>query len=187
MDILALLEKLDAYISECGRVPLIGRVLVDEDEVFAIIDDIRAQLPQEMEQAKWVMKERERILSEARREGEDMKEDAQGQIATLASESAIAKEARAQAEELLARAREVATEINLGAREYADDLLQEVEHAIDDALARVRQGRKELSVPSGEVAAAPQDELGVESDDDAGFFPDDEEDEIEAPKRKKRR
>lgn len=162
MDVLALLDKLDGYLSECSRMPLVGKLLVDEDEVFSIIDDLRAALPQELEQAKWLLKERERILQEARKESEDIVKDAQGQIASLASESVIAKEARAQADELMDRAREVASEINTGAREYADEIMERVEECLADLLARVREGRKELSTSKEPPAVAESGAAQVE-------------------------
>lgn len=169
MDVLALLDKLDSYLSECGRLPLVGKLLVDEDEVFAIMDDLRAALPQELEQAKWLLKERERILQEARKESEDIIKDAQGQIASLASESIIAKEARAQADELLDRAQSVAKEINMGAREYADDLMKRVEDAMADVMERVREGRRELGATSEPATArlASVDRAASAGDDDA--------------------
>ncbi|MGE5578808.1 MAG: ATPase [Bacillota bacterium] len=187
MDVLALLDKLDGYLSECSRMPLVGKLLVDEDEVFGIIDDLRAALPQELEQAKWLLKERERILQEARKEAEDIVKDAQGQIASLASESIIAKEARAQADELMDRAREVAQEINAGAREYADDVMKRVEDCLSDLLSRVQAGRRELA-PVREAAAAGTPEASDESDDD---IPDAElkdalfDDEEEKPRRRR--
>ena len=168
MDVLALLDKLDSYLSECSRVPLVGKLLVDEDEVFAILDDLRAALPQELEQAKWLLKERERILQEARKESEDIIKDAQGQIASLASESIIAKEGRAQAEDLMDRAREVAKEINVGAREYADDLMKRVEDAVNEVLDRVREGRSELA-----AGTVTQDEDGGETAGEGGEAPKD--------------
>lgn len=190
MDVLALLDKLDAYLSECSRLPLVGKLLVDEDEVFSIIDDLRAQLPQEMEQAKWLLKERERILQEARKESEEIVKDAQGQIASLASESTIAKEARVQAEELMARAKDVAREINLGAREYADELMKAVEDAVTETLDRVRQGRRELSIERDSIAAKPAETRGDgaslgEEEADTPIFEDDGDE--EEPSRGKRR
>jgi len=166
MDVLALLDKLDAYLSECSRLPLVGKLLVDEDEVFAILDDLRAALPQELEQAKWLLKERERILQEARKESEDIIKDAQGQIASLASESIIAKEARAQADDLMEKAKAVAKEINLGARGYADDLMKRVEDALNDLLERVREDRRELSTDREPSAPKPVAE-GLDGDEAA--------------------
>lgn len=166
MDVVALLDKLDAYLSECSRLPLVGKLLVDEDEVFAILDDLRAALPQELEQAKWLLKERERILQEARKESEDIIKDAQGQIASLASESIIAKEARAQADDLMEKAKAVAKEINLGARGYADDLMKRVEDALNDLLERVREDRRELSTDREPKAPKPVAE-GLDGDEAA--------------------
>ena len=118
MDVLNLLERLDTYLQECSRLPLVGKIVVDEDEVFDLIDALQAAIPQEFERANWVLKEREQILQEARKEAQEIIRDAQSQIAARASEHLIAKEARLQAEQLIAQAKSVAEEINYGAREY---------------------------------------------------------------------
>ena len=87
MDVLSMIDRLDTYLSECSRLPLVGKLVVDEDEVFDLIDEIRAAIPQELEQAKWLLKERDRILQEARKEADEIISDAKGQISILASES----------------------------------------------------------------------------------------------------
>ena len=187
MDVLSLLDKLDTYLSECSRMPLVGKLLVDEDEVFSIIDDLRAALPQELEQAKWLLKERERILQEARKESEEIIKDAQGQIASLASESVIAREARAQADELLERAREVAKEINVGAREYADEVMRRVEEVLSELLDRVREGRRELSVEKEAASSKTEDvaeDEGYSRPEEDSVEPDNED--VDERRRKRR-
>lgn len=194
MDVMALLDRLDSYLSECARVPLVGRLMVEEDEVFAIIDDLRAALPQELEHAKWLLKERERIIAEARKDADQILNDAQGQIASLASESSISKEARSQAEDLMDKARGVAREINSGAREYADDLMKRVEEVMEEVLDRVKQGRREL-IPDQEAASTssledPDFASDLFGDSSTGSDdPDDEEDWFreEAPAKGKKR
>ena len=146
MDVLIMIERLDTYLSECSRLPLVGKLLVDEDEVFDMIDEIKAAIPPELEQARWLLKERERILQEAQKEADQIISDAKGQIDILASESIIAKEARKQAEDLLERTQEVATEIHVGAREYADEIMERVENLLSNLLEEVRQNRQELGV-----------------------------------------
>ncbi|MBE3519001.1 MAG: ATPase [Firmicutes bacterium] len=168
MDVLALLDKLDSYLSECPRVPLVGKLLVDEEEVFGLIDDIRAALPQEVEQARWLLKERERILADARKEAEEIIRNAQGQIATMASESVIVREAKVQADELLQRAREVARQITLGSRQYADELMLKVERVLTEVLEAVREGRRQLEVSSPPATESPSDE-DAPGDGDGGF------------------
>ena len=43
MDVLNLLERLDTYLQECSRLPLVGKIVVDEDEVFDLIDALQLQ------------------------------------------------------------------------------------------------------------------------------------------------
>lgn len=166
MDILSLLDKLDSYLSECPRVPLVGKLLVDEDEVFGLIDDIRAALPQEVDQARWLLKERERILADARKEAEDIIRDAQGQIATIASESVIVREAKLQADELVQKARDVARQITLGSRQYAGELMLKVERVLTEVLEAVKEGRRQLEVPPQQPAdgSLPEGDTGVQED-----------------------
>lgn len=144
MDVMDILDKLDEYLSECARLPLVGKLVVDEDEVFNLIDDLRAALPKELEQARWVLKQREEILQDAQKQREDMIKDAQGQIAAIASESVIAREARAQADGLMGKAKEVALEINRGAREYADGVLERIERVLEELLETTRRDRQQL-------------------------------------------
>lgn len=146
MDVLTLLDRLDTYLQECSHLPLVGKILVDEDEVFDLIDALQAAIPREFEHANWVIRAEEQIKAEARKEAQRMLEDAQGQIAIQASEHAIVKEARAQAEELVSQAQAVAGEILMGAREYADSLMQEVEDILAVMLEKVEQDRSELGV-----------------------------------------
>ncbi len=146
MDVLNLLNRLDTYLQECSHLPLVGKIIVDEDEVFDLIDALQAAIPQEFERANWVLKEREQILREARKEAQDMIKDAQSQIATQASEHIIAKEAREQAEHLVAQAQSVAEEIHFGARQYADDLMKTVQDLFEEMLVRIKDNRRELDV-----------------------------------------
>ena len=159
MDVLSMIDRLDTYLSECSRLPLVGKLVVDEDEVFDLIDEIRAAIPQELEQAKWLLKERDRILQEARKEADEIISDAKGQISILASESIVAKEARKQAEELLDRTQEVATEIHMSAREYADELMEKVENLLLSMLEEIRTNRQELGVSAEEGPGAADSEV----------------------------
>lgn len=154
MDVLNLLDRLDTYLQECSRLPLVGKLMVDEDEVFDLIDALQAAIPQEFERANWVLKEREQILQEARKEAQGIVKDAQSQIAAQVSEHVIAKEARAQAEQLVFQAQSVAGEIHLGAREYADELMKRVEELLIDIIERVKKNRQELGVFSPELSEA---------------------------------
>ncbi|MHB8156225.1 MAG: ATPase, partial [Desulfocucumaceae bacterium] len=126
------------------KVPLTRRVLVDEDRLLDMLDRIRTTLPEEIRQAKWIIQEREKVLSETKKEAGRIMEDVQKQMERRVDESEIARQARIKAEEIVEKAEGVAREIKQGARDYADDLLNDLEKRIESVATEVRDGRAEL-------------------------------------------
>ncbi|MEW6522624.1 MAG: ATPase [Bacillota bacterium] len=146
------LDKLEELISRSSRVPFTGKVLIGEDEVYDLLDEIKAALPEELRQARQVIRERDRILEHARTEAELLLGEARAQIQRLADESSVTRQARAQAEDIMSRAREVASEIQLRTREYADETLELLERHLQKLVQEVQDGRKQLGAGKESVA-----------------------------------
>ena len=70
MDVLVLIDKLDDQIHNAKPVPLTDQVRVDKEEIYDILDQMRATIPEEIKQARWIVKERQEMLAEAKREAE---------------------------------------------------------------------------------------------------------------------
>ena len=68
-DILYVVDRLEELVGIGKRVPFSGRVMVEEEEFLALVDQFRAAVPNEIKQAQRVIKERERIIGEAQDEG----------------------------------------------------------------------------------------------------------------------
>jgi membrane-bound ClpP family serine protease len=105
---------------------------------------MRATIPEEIKQARWIVKERQEMLSEAKREAERMVSEAREQAAQEASQQEIVKLAERQAAELLAEAKRREREVRLGAEDYADDILSTLEVNLGKFLAAVQRGREQL-------------------------------------------
>lgn len=144
MDISALLDRLENLVSQATKVPLTGKVLIDPDQVLAMIDEIRDVLPEEIRQAQRLSRERDEILREAREEAEAMVRDAKVYVVQLTDETAIAREAQQKADEILDQAKRVAKEIRLGAKNYADEILAKMEGNLEKTLQSIRRSRDEL-------------------------------------------
>lgn len=144
MEVLELLEQLENLLEGSHRIPLTGRLLVDEEEAFALLDEIRRQLPEDLEEARRIRAEREEILAQAREEAEEILRDAKSQVARLIDDTYITRQAKEQADRLVEQGRALALEMKQGALEYADDVLKRLEASIAKALEVVRQGREEL-------------------------------------------
>lgn len=143
-DLFKLIERLEGLFDSCRRVPLTGKLMVDEDEVYSIIDEIKDSVPKELQEAKWLNEERERIIADARSQADEIVKRAYELAERATAESAIAKQAESQAEELLRKARETAKEIRSGALEYAEKALDSSIRAIENSLASLKAGKDEL-------------------------------------------
>ncbi len=146
MDILDVLNELEEVIEESTKIPLVGKVMVDDELILDMVDHIRTSLPEEMRQAKAVAVEREKILEEARTEAQRIIKEAKEEIAKMAGENEIVKQAQEQAYSVVEQTNTVAREIKIGAYTYADDLLRQVEELLEKNLLQVKTGRAELKV-----------------------------------------
>ncbi len=70
MDVLVLIDKLDDLVHNAKQVPLTDQVRVNKDEIYDLLDQMRATIPEEIKQARWVVKDREELLGKARRDAE---------------------------------------------------------------------------------------------------------------------
>ena len=86
MDVLVLIDKLDDLIHNARPVPLTDQVRVDREEIYDLLDQMRATIPEEIKQARWIVKERQEMLAEAKREAERVVKEARDQQARLISE-----------------------------------------------------------------------------------------------------
>ena len=66
MDILGRLQKLEDMVREARSMPLSTSAIVNRDEVLEAIEAARSELPEEIKQARWVVKDREELLDKVR-------------------------------------------------------------------------------------------------------------------------
>src|SRR5665647_1552831 len=145
MDVLVLIDKLDDLVHNAKPVPLTDQVRVDKEEIYDILDQMRATIPEEIKQARWIVKERQEMLAEAKREAERIVKEARDQQARLVSDQEVVKQAENHAEDIIEEARSREREIRLGAEDYADDILNTLEVNLEKFLAAVQRGRDRLA------------------------------------------
>jgi cell division septum initiation protein DivIVA len=150
MDVLVLIDKLDQLVHDAKAVPLTDQVRIDREEIWEILDQMRATIPEEIKQARWLVKERQEIIGEAKRESERIIGEARQLAAHEASQQEIVRLAERQAHQLLENARQREREVRLGAEDYADEILSTLEVNLGKFLNAVQRGREQLSQRSPE-------------------------------------
>lgn len=144
MDVLVLIDKLDDLVHNAKQVPLTDQVRVDREEIFDILDQMRATIPEEIKQARWIVKERQEMLAEAKREAERIIKEGKEQQVELVSQTEIVKLSEREADDIIDEARAREREIRLGAEDYADEILNTLEVNLMKFIAAVRRGRERL-------------------------------------------
>ena len=166
MDITARLQQIEDLIQEAKSMPLSSSVLVNREEILEILEAARNDLPEEIKQARWIVKDREELLSKGRRDAETIVERAHHERSLLVSEQEVVMAAREEAERVLSEAQEQARQIRLEAEDYVDAKLAQYEIALEKtwtelqkSIGQVRRGRDKLrGVSPAEQEFGPSDE-----------------------------
>ena len=144
MEIFTLLESIEDILEKSKGVPFSNKVLVDKEEILEIIGELRLKLPEELKQAKWIKEERQRILVEAQKEADDIVKEAENRIISMIDEHEITKKAYEKKAEIIETANEMSREISKGTKDYADNVLNGIEVALQEALKIIQNNRNEL-------------------------------------------
>ena len=152
MDVLALIDKLDDLVHNARAVPLTDQVRIDREAVYELLDQMRSTIPEEIKQARWIVKERQEMLAEAKREADRIVSEAKDKAERQASQQEVVKLAEKQASDLLDDARMREREVRLGAEDYADEVLGTLEVNLEKFTAAVRRGREHLQGKSKDRA-----------------------------------
>jgi F0F1-type ATP synthase membrane subunit b/b' len=154
MDVLVLIDRLDDLVHNAKAVPLTDQVRLDREEIYEILDQMRATIPEEIKQARWIVKERQEMLAEAKRECDRIIQDAREQAMREASQTEIVKLAEKQADDIVDDAKRQARETRLEMEDWADSILSTLELNLDKFLTAVKRGRERLHERSQETVVA---------------------------------
>lgn len=132
VNIIELLEYLQDLVDNSPKVPMSGKVMLDKKEILEVIDQIINYLPDQFKKAQWVMNERERILSEAKKEYDSVKKETMTMMRQNVENHDIVREAKIRGQEIIASAQRDAKAIRLGSRDYSDEILTQLDKEIEN-------------------------------------------------------
>lgn len=142
-----LIEELQDYISGAKTMPLSGgKVLVESDKVYDILDEIQDTLPAEVRQAKNIVQDRSQIIAEAKKEAEDIIRAAENRKKAMIDESEVMREAKTEATELLNDVKAKTAEMRKAANDYVENILKRTDDAISAQLTELRKTRQNLRI-----------------------------------------
>ncbi|WP_443659079.1 ATPase [Clostridium algidicarnis] len=142
MDVIQLLEYLQEIIDSASKVPITGKIVLDKKEMLEVIDQIINYMPDEFKKAQWVLSEKERILAEAREEYDNIKGQTVEMMKKQVENHDITKEAKIKSQDIIAVAQRDAKSIRLGARDYADEVLCQLDEEMKENSKKMMENVK---------------------------------------------
>ncbi|MDP9301494.1 MAG: hypothetical protein M3P43_11475, partial [Actinomycetota bacterium] len=148
MDLSARLQLLEQLVLEAKSMPLSSSVLVSREELLQMISEMQESIPEEIKQARWIVKDREDLLGKARAEGERIVEQAHEEQRRMALKEEVARRAEAEAHSILEDAQDRTDAMRREAEDYVDAKLAQFEIALrkilEDAQSSARSVAKTL-------------------------------------------
>ena len=155
-------ERLEGMLANGRKLPLTSSVVVDQAAALELIDELRHAIPEEVQSARRVNAEGERILERANQEAERIIARAHDQAAYLIDEQGLTEAAEAESRRIVAEAEEDGEATRRGADEYAADVLLRLEAEVSRVLGTIERGIDALGVRGAPPAAAEEDEEPAE-------------------------
>jgi vacuolar-type H+-ATPase subunit H len=167
-DSAALLGQLRDMLENARKLPMSASVSINRDEFGAILQDAIDGFPEELREARWLLKERDQVVERAQNEAARLVDAARVRAERMVEKNELVREARRTGEEILEDAERQAAAIRHEAEDYVDRKLAAFEVVLDRTMQTVKKGRERLEVhaPSPVVSEADADEGDFFDQDD---------------------
>ena len=117
------------------------KCVVERDKVLDLLDEISNQLPGELKQAKTIVESRNEVITNAKREAENILKQAEQRAKQMISREEITRQAAQQADEMVKAAQQKIKELKQVTNDYVDDAMKRTEDAIAQSLSEIRESR----------------------------------------------
>ena len=144
MDVHDKLDDLTALVESARSMPMSASCILNRGEVLALLDELRAQLPEEFDEAERILADREGVLDQARVEADAIVAAAHDERMRLVSQTEVYAQAQREASRIRGEAREDAAEMQDDTDAYVDGKLANFEIALTKTLEAVRHGRDRI-------------------------------------------
>jgi F0F1-type ATP synthase membrane subunit b/b' len=141
-----LLRRVLDLINAAPKMPLSSTVRLEKDEVVELLEEAVARLPDELRQARWLLKEREEYLAKVQREADDILAAARERAERIVQRTELVREAQRLSRRILEEAQDEARRLRHEAEDYCDQKLAAFEIVLERTMKTVQGGREKLQV-----------------------------------------
>jgi hypothetical protein len=148
LDAEALIERSLDLVNSAKTMPLSASVLLSRDDLVHLLALALERLPDELREARWLLKEREEFMAERDREAQALMDEVRAQAERMIARTEIVRQANRVAQRILDDANEEARRMRHETEDYCDQRLAGMEIVLDRTMKTVRSGRQKLQAIS---------------------------------------
>ena len=142
----SILEEVIDTIASAPNVPLSSTPRIDRDHTVALLQDALSCLPEEIRQARWMLKERAEFMAKTQREADEIIEAARVQAERMVQRTEVVRAAESRARQILEAADADSRRLKNETEDFLDRRLASFEILLDRLSRTVSQGRERLNV-----------------------------------------
>lgn len=157
-DIESLLNLAIEMVSQAKTVPLGSSAMVNRDELLEVLETARLNLPDEIREARWALRDREELMAAEMAKAQQLMDQVRAEAARMVDRTEIVRQSRLKADQIVADARAEARQLINQAEDFIDAKLGGFEIVLDRLLKTAHSGRERLSAqtpPPGLAASEP--------------------------------
>lgn len=154
--------------------PLSSSVRIERDELVELLEGALERIPEEIRQARWLLKERVEFLAETERKAATIMEEARVQTERMVQRTEVVRQANHVSQRILDDANDEARRLRHEAEDYADKKLASFEIVLDRTMKTVQAGRGRLQATPAPVPGPSAEGLGEGGEALLPFFDQDE-------------
>ncbi len=143
-DVDALLRRAIQMVESAKSMPLSASVIVAREEMIAVLAACIDNLPTEVRQANWLLKERTEFLAKMEREGDEILRAARERAERMVQKSELVRQAQRTAQATTDDAQAEARRLKHEAEDYCDQKLAGFEVILEKTYRTVQGGREKL-------------------------------------------
>jgi cell division septum initiation protein DivIVA len=153
-------------IVNAPKMPLSSSPRIDGDEIIELLQDALERLPDELRQARWMLKERQEFVAKTRREAEEILEAARVRAERMVQRTEVVRAAEQRARQVMEASEADSRRLRHETEDFLDQRLGSFEILLDKLQKTVAAGRQRLSIG----APVPQSGEHELEDPTKGFF-----------------
>ncbi len=139
------LRDLIDLVANAKQMPLSNSALVPREEVLALLEQALRNLPDEIREARWALRDREELMSQEMAKAQQLMDQVRAEAARMVDKTEVVRQSRLKADQIIGDAHARARQLINQSEDFIDGKLANFEIVLERLLKTAHSGRERLS------------------------------------------